>query len=399
MSPEVSPGPAGERFVIVYGPELALYSFGPDHPLQADRYVLTLALLTSLGWLDAPGIEFEAPRFATLSELLAVHSYPYIQAVQQGQAIARGERTPADLSFYGLGTSDDPLFANMHDAAALYTGATIQGMKALLEDRAVHAWSPAGGQHHAHTAEASGFCIYNDPAAAIAVALKAGRRVAYVDFDAHHGDGVQAAFYEDPRVLTVSIHESGRYLFPGTGEVTEVGKGEGRGACLNIPLPPFAGDEAIMHAFDRVIEPAVRAWAPDLLLTQTGVDAHHADPLTHLAATVRLYPKLAARLHDLAHESCSGRWLIIGGGGYDPWDVTPRAWTAFIGTLLGRPVNDVRLPEDWLRASRAAGGDPPPVLLEDRCPDHPPAGDKDLGPVLDEIERTALAELLARARG
>jgi len=387
-----------ERFTVVYGPELATYSFSAEHPLQADRYLLTLSLLRSLGWLEAPGIEFETPRFATLSELLAVHSYPYIQAVQQGQAIARGERPSADLTLYGLGTSDDPLFADMHDAAALYTGATIQGMEALLEDRAIHAWSPAGGQHHAHRAEASGFCIYNDSAAAIAVALEAGRRVAYLDIDAHHGDGVQAAFYEDPRVLTISIHESGRYLFPGTGDVDETGRGDATGTCINIPLPPFSGDEAILQAFTRVIEPAVRAWAPDILLTQTGVDAHHADPLTHLSATLPLYPRLAARMHRLVHEAAAGRWLIVGGGGYDPWDVTPRAWTAFIGAVLGRDVDDVPLPEEWLDASRAAGGDPPPFLLQDPGPEYIPADSTDFEPVLEQIERTALAALLVLSR-
>ena len=390
---------AAERLTIVYGPELASYSFGQEHPLQAGRYMLTMSLLSSLGWLDAPGIDFEPPRFATLSELLAVHTYPYVQAVQQGQAIARGDRDPIDLRLYGLGTSDDPLFPDMHDAAALYTGATIQAMNALLEDRAVHAYSPAGGQHHALKALASGFCIYNDSAAAIAIALNAGRRVAYVDIDAHHGDGVQAAFYDDPRALTISIHESGQFLFPGTGDVGEMGRGDGKGACLNIPLPAHAGDEAILQAFARVIEPAVRAFAPDVLVTQTGVDAHHADPLTHLTAALHLFPQLAARLHHLAHESCSGRWLIVGGGGYDPADVTPRAWTAFIGTVLGRDVTDVRLPEEWLQASRAAGGDPPPFLLQDPGPAYVPLDSHDFGPVLDEIERTALAELLDRFGG
>lgn len=388
-----------ERFLIVYGPELATYCFGAEHPLQADRYLLTLSLLRSLGWLDTPGVEFETPRPATLSELMAVHSYPYIQAVQQGQAIARGERPWADLGLYGLGTSDDPLFEHMHDAAALYTGATIQGIQALLENRAAHAWSPAGGQHHAHKTAASGFCIYNDSAAAIAIALEAGQRVAYIDIDAHHGDGVQAAFYDDPRVLTISIHESGRYLFPGTGEIDETGREDAKGTCINIPLPAFAGDEAILQAFVRVIEPAVRAWAPDIVLTQTGVDAHHADPLTHLNATLPLYPELAARMHRLVHEAASGRWLIVGGGGYDPSDVTPRAWTAFIGTVLGRDVVDVSLPQEWLAASRAAGGDPPPFLLQDPGPDPAfvPAGDYEQ--VLSRIEDTALAELLLHIEG
>jgi len=357
-----------ERFVIVYGPELATYSFGPDHPLQATRYLLTMSLLSELHWLASPGIQIVPPRFATLSELLAVHTYPYVQAVQQAQAIARGERPRTDLSLYGLGTPDDPIFPQMHDAAALYTGATIQGMCALLEDLADHAYSPAGGQHHAHKARASGFCIYNDSAAAIALALESGRRVAYLDLDAHHGDGVQAAFYNDPRVLTISIHESGRYLFPGTGGVDETGSGEGEGACINVPLEPGAGDNDILDALEQVVVPALETFAPDILLTQIGADTHHADPLTDLNATLAVYPRLASRIHDLVHHCCSGRWLIVGGGGYDPVDATPRAWASFIGTVLGHDPRGVALPQAWIAASRAAGGDPPTLLLEDPGP-------------------------------
>ena len=392
---EAMPG-SDEPITIVYGPELASYSFSEDHPLQASRYVLTMSLLSSLGWLEHPGLTFETPRFASLSELHTVHSNAYLQAVQTGQAIARGDRPPVDLQIFGLGTSDDPLFPNIHDAAALYTGATLQAMTAVLEERAVHAYSPAGGQHHAHRSQASGFCVYNDCAAAIAAAIAAGRRVAYIDFDAHHGDGVQDAFYDDPRALTISIHESGQYLFPGTGDVAETGEGDGLGTCLNIPLPAFAGDEAVLEAFERVIEPAVRAYAPDIILTQTGVDAHHGDPLTHLTATLQLFPRLASRLHDLAHECASGRWVIVGGGGYDPADVTPRAWTAFIGTVLGRNIENVVLPEEWLQASRLAEGDPPPVLLWDPGPRYTPLETVDFHSVLEEAERTALAAVLAR---
>jgi acetoin utilization protein AcuC len=357
-----------EPIVVVYGPELSAYSFAEDHPLQATRYVLTMDLLRQLGWLDTPGVTVEPPRPATLSELLATHAYSYVQAVQLAQAIARGDRPHVDLAVYGLGTPDDPLFPHIHDAAALYTGATIQAMTALLEGRAIHAYSPAGGQHHAQRAQASGFCVYNDCAAAIAIALQAGRRVAYLDFDAHHGDGVQAAFYEDPRALTVSVHESGEYLFPGTGEAHETGRGEGQGTSVNVPLPPFTGDEAILLATDQLVLPAVRAFAPDLILVQTGADTHHADPLTHLNATMSLYSALAGRVHELAHECCEGRLLLVGGGGYDPADVTPRAWTAWLGTILGRSTENVALPQAWLDSSRAAGGDPPTHLLGDRKP-------------------------------
>ena len=367
--PDRFPDPA-ERIVIVYGPELATYSFGPDHPLQASRYLLTMSLLSELGWLATPSVRIVPPRFAILSELLTVHAYPYVQAVQQAQAIARGERPRADLTFYGLGTSDDPIFPQMHDAASLYTGATIQGMCALLEGTADHAYSPAGGQHHAHRARASGFCIYNDSAAAIVKALEAGRRVAYLDLDAHHGDGVQAAFYSDPRVLTISIHESGRYLFPGTGSIDETGSGEGEGACINVPLEPGAGDADILRALEQMVAPALEAFAPDILVTQIGADTHHADPLTDLDATLAVYPQLAGRLHDLVHRCCSGRWLIVGGGGYDPVDVTPRAWAAFIGTVLGHDTDGVVLPGAWVAASRAAGGNPPTLLLDDPGPSH-----------------------------
>jgi acetoin utilization protein AcuC len=354
-----------EQIIFIYGPALSSYKLRPDHPLRPERHALTMALLDCLGWLGGPGVTIEAPRPATLSELLTVHSYGYVQAVERAQAMARGSQAPADLTLYGLGTPDVPLFADMHDAAALCTGATMQAMQALLEERAVHACSPAGGHHHAQKSLAAGFCIYNDCAAAIAAAVAAGRRVAYLDFDAHHGDGVQWLFYEEPMVLTASVHETGEYLFPGTGSPDEIGRGAGEGMSVNIPLSPHSGDKAILDAFDEVMAPAVRAFAPDLLLVQTGVDTHHADPLTDLDATMSLYPQLAQRAHDLAHECCEGRLCVVGGGGYDPADVTPRAWTAFLGTLLGYNASDVELPAAWRSLSRAAGGDPPVRLLED----------------------------------
>jgi len=389
---------AVEPIVIVHGPALNSYDFSEEHPLQPSRHDLTMSLLRALGWLDTPGLTVEAPREATVSELMAAHTLLFIQAVQTAQDMARGTRLPADLRLYGLGTEDNPLFEGIHDASALLAGASLQAMQAILDGRAVHAYNPAGGMHHAMRSRGAGFCIYNDIAVAIAAAVAVGKRVAYVDLDAHHGDGVQAIFYDDPRVLTVSIHESGRFLFPGTGEADEIGSGEGRGACLNIPLPPDAGDEHILMAYDRLVAPAVRAYRPDILVTQTGCDTHHADPLTDLAASMALFPALADRLHDLAHEVCGGRWLIVGGGGYDPADVTPRAWTAFFGTVLGRETKGVTLPAAWVQASREEGGSPPAHLLGD--PDSPLAPSPDgafLG-TLNEIEAGALAILRGRSR-
>lgn len=405
---EVNPGshqesnteadPLTEPFVIVYGPELASYDFGESHPLQPRRYQLTMLLLSTLGWLDSPEVKIHKPRPATITELLAVHSYTYIRAVQIAQSIARGQHEAVNLETYGLGTSDNPLFPDMHEAAALYTGASIQAMQTVLDGRALHAYSPAGGQHHAHRSRASGFCIYNDCAAAIATAVAAGLRVAYIDLDAHHGDGVQAAFYDSPAVLTISIHEAGEFLFPGTGDIGEIGRDEGRGYSLNVPLPPFVGNEAYLQAFERVIAPALRCYAPDIVVTQIGADSHHTDPLTHLTSTLALFPELAQRLHRLVHECARGRWLILGGGGYDSADVTPRAWTAFVGTVLGHNALEVSLPAEWLRASRQAGGDPPAWLLEDPGPGLVPRAPYDVETILTDIERRSLAELRARMK-
>jgi acetoin utilization protein AcuC len=390
---------AMEPIVIVHGPALTSYRFNEEHPLQPSRHDLTVSLLAALGWLDTPGLTIEPPQQATLSELLTTHTLPFIEAVKTAQQIARGKRGAADLRLYGLGTEDNPLFPGMHEAPALLAGASLQAMRALIDGRAVHAYSPAGGMHHAMRARAAGFCIYNDIAVAINAAVQAGHRVAYLDFDAHHGDGVQSMFYEDPRVLTVSIHESGRFLFPGTGEADEMGGGDGLGACLNIPLPPDAGNEAVLLAYERLIEPAVRAYRPDIVVAQTGCDAHHADPLTDLAATMALYPQLAEHLHALVHEVSGGRWLIVGGGGYDPADVTPRAWTAFFGTVLGRETRDVVLPGEWLLASRRMGGSPPVHLLDDPGADSTQSREQGFVDSLDQIEGGALAALQRRFGG
>jgi acetoin utilization protein AcuC len=388
-----------ERVAIVYGPALASYDFGPEHPLQPSRHQLTMSLLDALGWLDDPRIGLEEPRSATITELLAVHTYPYVQAVGHAQDIARGQRQPLSLLIYGLGTEDDPIFDAIHDGPALYTGASIQAMRAILDGRADHAYNPAGGMHHAMKASAAGFCVYNDAAVAIAVALAEGSRVAYVDLDAHHGDGVQSMFYDEPRVLTVSVHESGRFLFPGTGEIDETGAGDARGTSVNVPLPPMAGDQAILDAVERIVVPALDAFRPDVLVTQTGCDTHHDDPLTDLNGTLALYPQLAEMLHHAAHDACGGRWMIVGGGGYDPADVTPRAWTAFIGAVLGRDTCGVQLPEAWRRQSQGCGGNPPRFLLDDTPADPTVIPSEEIDELLASVEAGALKELRTRFSG
>jgi acetoin utilization protein AcuC len=391
-------GPSETEILVVYGAGLEAYNFGLSHPLQPLRYRLTIALMRALGLLDGRRVRLVEPRHASVSELLSVHSYPYVQAVRRAQNIALTRAEPADLTFYGLGNADNPLFPSIYGASCLATGASLVAVDAILEGRACHAYNMAGGLHHALPDRASGFCIFNDAAVAIRRAVDAGMRVAYVDLDAHHGDGVQEIFYRDPRVLTVSVHESGRFLFPGTGAVAEQGDGPGAGTSINLPLPPQAGDRSFLAAVEEVIEPAVRAFRPDLLVTQTGCDTHWSDPLTHLGATMRLYPVLGERMHALAHEAAAGRWLILGGGGYDPLSVTPRAWTAFFAGALGEGRCDRPLPPEWAELVRSQGGSVPDTLLGDRGPGFEALGRSAVAPFIDCLREAVIERLPVLAR-
>jgi acetoin utilization protein AcuC len=203
---------------------------------------------------------------------------------------------------------------------------------------------------------ASGFCVYNDPAVAVAWLLEQGvGRIAYVDVDVHHGDGVQAIFADDPRVLTVSVHESGRFLFPGTGFADEIGEGNAKGTVANLPLPPYTTDDLYLAAFDALVPALVRAFEPELLVTQLGCDTHYTDPLAHLALTLRTYEGLARRLHDLAHTVAGGRWLATGGGGYQWASVVPRAWCTYLSEMTGVAL-PARLPDPYAEEAFARFG-------------------------------------------
>ncbi|HEX2699008.1 MAG TPA: hypothetical protein VHM89_02250, partial [Acidimicrobiales bacterium] len=249
------------------------------------------------------------------------------------------------------------------------TGASLVAAEAVWTGRAEHAFNPAGGLHHAMPERASGFCVYDDPAVAVAWLLARGaRRVAYVDVDVHHGDGPQEIFYDDPRVLTVSVHQSGATLFPGTGFVDEIGTGDARGSSVNIPLPPFTGEGLWLEAFRRLAVPVVEAWAPDVLVTQLGCDTHHSDPLANLSLTTNAYRETARLLHELAHRCAGGRWLAVGGGGYQWAAVVPRAWTIYFAEMAGVAVPDA-LPPAWVeQATRASGAAVPALLSEPALP-------------------------------
>jgi acetoin utilization protein AcuC len=282
----------------------------------------------------------------------------------------------------------------MDEASALVAGGTVVAAEAIMSGRALHAFAPAGGLHHAHRDRAAGFCIYNDPAVAIAVVRNAyGGRVVYVDVDAHHGDGVQELFYDDPNVLTISLHESGRHLFPGTGFIDELGVGPGYGYSVNVPLEPYTTDEPFLRAVDEIVLPLVRAYKPDLIVTQCGCDSHWLDPLTHLATSTRLWPALSRTFHDLAHEVCGGRWLATGGGGYDLYSVVPRAWTLLFAGMIGAEL-PAHLPAPFIErqhrysklpmATTFLDTEPPPVPA-DRVLAVGEATDKTIRPVRESV--------------
>ncbi|MGY4645447.1 acetoin utilization protein AcuC [Cellulomonas sp. URHB0016] len=318
---------------VVWSPEMLGYDFGHGHPMTSERLDLTMRLARALGLLDHPDVELHGAGPATDALLATVHQPEYVAAVH-----AAADHGTPDLS-RGLGTSDDPVFPHMHEAAARVVQGSVDSALAVWEGRAEHAVNIAGGLHHAMPGAASGFCVYNDAAVAIRALLDAGaERVAYVDVDAHHGDGVQTVFWDEPRVLTVSVHETGQALFPGTGHAGETGGPGAPGAAVNVPLPSGTGDAGWLRAIDAVVPAVLRAFAPDVVVSQHGCDTHTMDPLTHLRMSVDGQRAAATLLHDLAHEVAAGRWVALGGGGYAVLDVVPRSWAHLLGVATHRPV-------------------------------------------------------------
>ena len=344
-----------------YGDDAPWYDHGPQHPLRPARVILTRQLIHDYGIVDGQRVVETAARDATVEELLLVHDEDYVDAVTRA---GHGERGP--WWQYGFGPGDNPIFSSMHEASARVAGASLTAAEAVLSGRAAHAFNPAGGLHHAMPARASGFCVYDDPAIAIAWLLDQGVcRVAYVDVDVHHGDGPQEVFYRDPRVLTVSIHQDGRTLFPGTGAVGELGEGDARGTKVNVPLPPGVGDEGWLTAFRQVVVPLVESWRPEVLVTQLGCDTHRSDPLANLMLSTATYRETASMLHDLAHRAAGGKWVATGGGGYQWARVVPRAWTIYFAEMAGTDVPD-EIPSSWLERARdeLGAGDVPGRLSE-----------------------------------
>jgi len=352
---------------VAWDDQLTSYDFGPRHPMAPRRLRLTIELARAFDLFHTDGVSLHTPVMATDAELALVHDPLYIAMVKLAGSPARqGEGLAARaLLMYGLGTEDDPVFPRMHQASALIAGSTLAAARAVWTSAAQHGASIAGGLHHAMMASASGFCVYNDPAIAIAWLLTQGaERIAYVDIDAHHGDGVQAAFWNDPRVLTISLHEHPATLFPGTGLPSEVGGPDAEGGAVNVALPAGTRDAGWLRAFHAVVPPLLRAFRPQVLVSQHGCDTHWRDPLTNLELTIDGQRAAHAAVHALAHEVADGRWLLTGGGGYQHVEVVPRSWTHLLAEAAGRPLEPSSpTPARWREYADRAVGEPPPELM------------------------------------
>jgi acetoin utilization protein AcuC len=373
---------------LAWDDALTAYDFGQGHPLAPVRVELTMELARDLGVLS--GISVQRPEPATDAELELVHDARYLAAVRRA-----GAGGPPALLF-GLGTPDNPVFPGMHEASALVAGATLAAARAAWTGTAQHGASIGGGLHHAMRASASGFCVYNDPAIAIAWLLASGaERIAYVDIDVHHGDGVQAAFYDDPRVLTISLHETPDLLFPGTGRPAETGGPGARGSAVNVALPGGTGDAGWLRAFHAVVPPLLHAFGPQILVSQHGCDTHRLDPLADLALSVDGQRAAHAAIHQLAHEEAGGRWLLTGGGGYALVQVVPRTWTHLLAEAAGRPLDPATpTPGTWRAyVTRRTGGPAPELMTEGTEPGYVPfeAGFDPADPVDQAIRATRTA--------
>lgn len=330
--------------VFVYSEDQLGYKFSDTHPFNQKRLVLTVDLLREMNAL--PDELIVPPRIATDEELLLAHDLRYVETIKKA---SKGEMTPETGESYGIGTEDTPIFDNMHEASARLVGGTLTAVDYVMEGKAQHALNLGGGLHHGFRGKASGFCIYNDSSVAINyIKKKYGARVLYIDTDAHHGDGVQWCFYDDPDVCTVSIHETGRYLFPGTGSINERGSGQGYGTSFNFPIDAFTEDESFLEIYRTALKEIAEFFKPDVILSQNGVDAHYLDPLTHLYGTMKIYREIPKIAHELAHQYCEGRWIAVGGGGYDIWRVVPRAWSFIWMEMNNKPLPEGKLPEPWL---------------------------------------------------
>ena len=364
---------------VAWDERLTDYHFGPGHPLAPLRMEATMRLAQEFGLWDQPGVTVAAPALATDADLMLVHDAGYVSTVRAvsrwaeprpgGGGVLGGKRLRV-AQMFGLGTEDNPAFPDMHEASALLAGATLAAARAVWSGSAMHGASIAGGMHHAMASHASGFGVYNDPAIAIAWLLRQGaERVAYVDIDAHHGDGVQAAFYSDPRVLTISLHEHPATLWPFTGLPAESGGTGAEGSAVNVALPAGITDAGWLRAFHAIVPPLLGQFWPQVLVSQHGCDSHRLDPLANLALSIDGQRAAHAAIHALAHEWAGGRWVLTGGGGYELVHVVPRAWVHLLAEAAGQPIDPAaETPARWREYVAGRTGQPPPEHMTDGAP-------------------------------
>ena len=332
------------KTAFIYSDAYLDYDYGPTHPLKIIRLKLTYELIRAYGLLDLPAVQTIITRRAEEEDLAIFHSRDYLNMLKQ----ANNGHVQGSTYSYGLGPGDNPIFAGLLDWSLLVTGATLQAVEFVTKGEGEIAFNIAGGLHHAMKSRASGFCYINDPVIGILKLLDQGKRVAYIDIDAHHADGVQAAFYGTNRVLTISLHEAGYTLFPGTGFEYEIGEGEGEGYAVNLPFPPYTDDEAYVWAFEEIVPPLIHAFRPDVVVTQLGVDSFYNDPLTNLQLSMFGFEKVVRRIKELAP-----RWVALGGGGYDVSNVA-RAWTLAWAVMNGIELSD-ELPKSYVEKAAKVG--------------------------------------------
>lgn len=347
--------------LLVWSEDLVSYDFGVGHPMTPVRLRLTHDLLADLGVLTWPGLRVLPAPVADDEDLLLVHTEDYVADVRAAEAdgLPRPER--------GIGDGDTPVFGHLHSASARIVGSTVTAAREVWEGRAARAVSIAGGMHHAMPGRASGFCVYNDVAVAIAWLLDHGaRKVAYVDLDAHHGDGVERTFWDDPRVLTISVHQHPGSLFPGTGYAQDTGSPQARGTAVNVALPEGTAGPAWLRAVEAVAEPLVREFEPDVLVSQHGCDCHGSDPLAGLDVSVDAQRAAALLLADLAERHAGGRWVATGGGGYEVVGVVPRAWSHLVAVVAGQPLDPgTPVPASWRARVEDLTGEGSPAMMSD----------------------------------
>lgn len=352
--------------IYLYGAGELQYRFHEHHPFNQHRLVVTADLLETLGALSKS--RMIQPRPASRHELARVHQEEYIRTVEALSRPSPDEGALKDAERYGLLTEDTPYFTGMHQASAMLAGGTLEAALRVMRGDCLHALHLGGGLHHALASKAAGFCVYNDASVAIAAVRAAtGARVLYIDTDVHHGDGVQWSFYTDPDVCTLSIHETGKYLFPGTGFVQERGEDQGFGSSINVPVEPYTEDESWLECFREALDRTAAAFKPDLILSQHGCDAHAFDPLSHIHCSMDIYLEMSRLVHEAAHRYAGGRWVALGGGGYDIWRVVPRAWSLLWLEMTDHPLTDalrrdrrLELPPEWLNRWQPMSREPLP---------------------------------------